>query len=121
MEALVKALYPNELIAFPRMTKKELWSDIKNCRQFLDEFAKRRGFDTQEVNGWYSNLQYLQLEKVSCYYLESLTDNQNKGIATMKNLYGGWMRVIVHAYPNLTFERWPMERLRQPLHQAATQ
>jgi len=76
----VKALYPNELIAFPRMTKKELWSDIKNCRQFLDEFAKRRGFDPQEVNGWYSNLQYLQLEKVSFSLLfpfmeeESLTD-----------------------------------------------
>lgn len=68
------------------------WEEPLHCREFLDEFAKEKGFNPMEVRSWYS---------VSLNELR-----RRKGGQSMHEHYGGMKKAIQRAYPELQFDLW---------------
>ena len=51
------------------------WNDIKKCRQYLDEWARERGYDPLDPETWYTvNLKEILTQRVSkLFYLRIQT------------------------------------------------
>lgn len=85
------------------------WKDVRKRRDWLDKYAKERGFDPLIAENWfeYTSEAVSIAQVLSCYFLSLscvlLTENQG-GETVLSYYSGSVVGALQHLYPEVNFD-----------------